>query len=166
MAPQSILRRADILWARFSDETPTFAKNRKRVRGRRAQGVRYEKKAHTRFSEQYGDRYIQSPWISYLASGDGSVRWAQPDALLIDLDAGLITICEMKYQHCTEAYWQLLGKYLPLLQHIFPRDLWRFATVEVVKWYDCSVQFPAAVTLRDAVHRVKPGEFGVHIWKP
>jgi hypothetical protein len=126
----------------------------------------YERRVHTHFISEYGNRYVPNPWLIYSVHGDARLRWAQPDALLIDVDTGLIVLVEMKYQHCTEAYWQMLGKYIPLLERIFPENLWKFATVEVVKWYDCSVRFPASITLRKSIDAVRPGEFGVHIWKP
>jgi len=94
------------------------------------------------------------------------INFAQPDALLFDFEKGLITICEMKYQHTRDAYWQMVGRYLPIIQAMFDPTLWQFATVEIVKWYDCAVRYPAEVMLRDAIDKVKPGEFGVHIWKP
>jgi len=159
------LKRSDIRWARLATSAPTFSRP-KRVRGRRAAGIRYEKAAHRHFIEEYGDKYVPSPWIIFSIKGEQKSQWAQPDGLLIDLDLGLIIICEMKYQHCVEAYWQVYGKYLPLVQHIFPSGLWRIATIEIVQWYDCAVKFPARVTLKKSIDRVRPGEFGVHIWKP
>lgn len=160
------LKKDDIQWAKLAQCTPGFLGKRRRPRGRRAQGIRYERRVHHYLISRFGDTYIPSPWITYSLRGDNRVRWAQPDGLLVDLDAGVIVVIEVKYQHCQEAYWQLLTKYIPLLQIVFPTNLWKFATVEVVKWYDCSVHFPASVILRDCVSKVRPGEFGVHIWKP
>lgn len=159
------LRRSEIEWARLAQSAPAFAAPR-RCRGRRAQGVRYERKAHAYFLDEFGDRYIPSPWFEFQLAGDTKKQWAQADGLLIDLDKGLITVCEMKYQHCLEAYWQLIFKYIPLVERIFPPQLWRVACVEVVKWYDCATKFPVDVKLRDRIDAVKPGEFAVHIWKP
>jgi hypothetical protein len=162
----SCLKRDEIRFAKFADEAPGFSQKRRRPRGRRALGIKYERRVHRHFMALYGDRYIPSPWIIYSLKGCGGLKWAQPDGLLIDVERGIITICEMKYQHCQEAYWQLVGKYLPLLERIFPKRLWRFTTVEVVKWYDCGVKFPATVTLRKRIELTRVGEFGVHIWKP
>jgi hypothetical protein len=160
------LRKGDIKWAHFAKEIPGFAKKKRRPRGRRAEGIRYEKRVHTHFLSLYGERYVPNPWLIFCLKGSDKLQWAQPDGLLIDLDEGKIVICEMKYQHCREAYWQLVGKYRPLMEVIFPRALWTLTTIEVVKWYDCSVKFPATVTLRKSLEAVKVGEFGVHIWKP
>jgi len=160
------LTKDDITWARFAREAPAFACRRRRPRGRRAQGLRYERRAHEHFEREFGFKYIRSPWYIYKLAGSEKYKWAQPDALLIDIDAGLITICEMKYQHTSEAYWQVVEKYLPLTQKLFGTGIWKFATIEIVKWYDCAAAFPTEITLRDCITKARPGEFGVHIWKP
>jgi len=160
------LRRDDIAWVDFADSTPPFALKNGRRRGRRAQGLRYEKKAHAHFREEVGEEYVESPWLIYRMKGNKILQWAQPDSLIVSPMRGIVTVCEMKYQHTADAYWQLVGKYLPLLQVIFGLDTWKFATVEIVKWYDCATDFPTSVILRDDILRVRPGEFGVHIWKP
>ena len=160
------LKKDDISWARLSRTVPAFAARRRKPRGRRGAGIRYERRALDYFLNRFEHRYIPSPWITFALKSNGGLNWAQPDALLVDIDAGLITLIEMKYQHTPEAYWQLMTKYLPLVQRIFGTKMWKYATVEVVKWYDCQVAFPIDVTLRDCITRVRPGEFGVHIWKP
>ena len=128
--------------------------------------MRYERRAHEHFREMYGDRYIQSPWLKYMLIGETRYRFAQPDALLVDLNHGIITVCEMKYQHTCDSYWQTIGKYVPLLQKIFPQDLWQLPVVEVVKWYDCAVEFPTQVKLCENLERASVDSFGVHIFKP
>lgn len=98
--------------------------------------------------------------------GESRYRFAQPDALLVNVDCGTVTVCEMKYQHTSDSYWQTIGKYVPLLQKIFPQDLWQIPVVEIVKWYDCQVQFPATVKLCDNLEKATVESFGVHIYKP
>lgn len=163
--PSQYLTKDDIRWAEFSKNPPSFARP-KRLRGRRAEGIRYEKKAHLHFKEEFKEKYVISPWIKYKVYGSNKILWAQPDGLHIDIELGMIIVCEMKYQHTSEAYWQTIGKYIPLVQKIFGTHMWKFGVVEIVKWYDCAVKFPAKVTLRDCISKVRPGEFGVHIWKP
>jgi len=154
-----------IAWVHFADEPPAFGR-KKRIRGRKACGVRYEKRAHEHFQSQFHERYVVNPWIKYLLVGESRCRFAQPDALLFDMDAGVITVCEMKYQHTSDSYWQVVGKYIPLLEKMFPKKLWDIRVVEIVKWYDCNVQFPVGVKLRERIDAVKENEFAVHIFKP
>jgi hypothetical protein len=91
-------------------------------------------------------------------------RWCQTDGLLFDVDRGLITLVECKYQHTSDAWWQLKMLYLPVLRTIFPG--WEFATVEVVKWYDPATKIPEPVFLLPDVGAAQPGKFNVHIWNP
>jgi len=72
---------------------------------------------------------------------------------------------EVKYQHTPNAWVQLVRLYLPVLESAFG-PLFRYATCEVVKWYDPAVVFPQRVTMTPDLLNVRPGEFGVHIWKP
>lgn len=158
------LPRTSVEWVEFANNIPQF--QRKRVGGRKRQGMIYEARAHEHFAETLGPGYVKNPWLIYKTSESSSLRWAQPDALLIDPRKGIVTILEMKYQHTSQAYFQLVDKYLPLIERLFGWETWEFATVEVVKWYDCAVKFPCAVTLRERIEDVAAGEFGVHIWKP
>lgn len=74
---------------------------------------------------------------------------------------------EIKYQHTSDAWWQVEHLYLPVLRWAFPPDLWSFARVEVVKWYDPAVAFPERVSLIPHVDKAfgAPG-WPVHILKP
>lgn len=113
-----------------------------------------------------GDGYIASPWLRFNLRETGSRHhWCQPDGLLLDPYAGLLTIVEIKYQHCADAWFQMNRLYGPVLRRMFPAPEWKFATCEVVKWFDCAVQTPEVPKLRDCPSKARPGEFAVFICK-
>lgn len=162
---QSYRLRADrLVYADFARKAPAFTP--RRVRGRYAQGLRYERRAKEYLQAQYAERFVGSPWILYRLRGESRRRFAQPDGIIFDVPGGRLTIVEIKYQHTADAYFQLEELYYPLLRWMFPPELWSIVVVELVKWYDCDVEFPTGVRLVDRIERVQPGEFGVHIWKP
>ena len=157
----------EILATKHLEGTPKFAQSHQRRRGAKGVGIRYEEKVQKDFSERFGAFYIPGPWFAYQTEATGG-RWnyAQPDGLLFDFKSGLLTIVEIKYSHCAEAYFQLVDKYLPLMRHFLGTELWRFATVEVVYWYDRAVSFPCEVKLRKEITLCQPRELGVHICRP
>ncbi len=126
--------------------------------------MRYEQKVHEHFLELFPSKYLPSPWVRFTNVEDTNARWCQPDGLIIDIEAGLISIVEMKYQHTSDAWWQLEKLYKPVLAVIFPKQLWRLQCVEVVKWFDPATDFP--VPIRMAESPIGVGDFSVHIWKP
>ena len=149
-----------ILHAEFTDP-PEF---KKRVyRGRRALGVRYEKLVQEYLQFRFGGLYLPSPWIKFF--GDGRWRWCQPDGVLFQPARGAIVIVECKYQHTLDAWWQVRHLYQPVLEHIFPRTLWKYEACEIVKWYDPAIQFPEPVVLAHDVG-LSHKHFKVHIHKP
>ena len=150
---------------KFSPVPPPFINKQKRY-GRRAEGIRYENKAHEYFQDYFGAYYVPSPWFTFLEVGAMRERWCQPDALLIRPDMGQITIIEYKLQHTSDAWWQLKWLYLPVIARAFPPNLWNYGMVEVVKWFDPATAFPEKVKMKASLFDVAPGEFGVHIWKP
>lgn len=79
---------------------------------------------------QWKDGLLVNPWISYEEVGIGR-KYAQPDGLVFDPFSGIIYLLECKLTHTTEAYYQMNHKYVPLLEHMFPR--WRIARVEIYK---------------------------------
>jgi hypothetical protein len=93
-------------------------------------------------------------------------NYAQPDGLLFDVRKGLLTIIEIKYSHTPDAYFQLLDKYLPLMQSWLDKSIWNFAVCEVVWWYDKAISYPCEVRLCKTIDIARPGEFGVHICRP
>lgn len=157
----------DVLTAKILNGKPSFVKGTTRKRGAKGMGLRYEKRVHRHFLSLY-DGYMPGPWFQYTTSDQPSrVNYAQPDGILVDIPSGQITIVEIKYNHCVEAYFQLMDKYLPIVRKFFNNeDLWRFATVEVCNWYDCAVAFPTHVKLRETLGAVRPNEFAVHVCRP
>ncbi len=113
--------------------------------------------------EQFEDFYLPSPWLHFREEGQEDFRWAQPDGLLIDGIKGIITIVEIKYSHTADAWWQVRRLYLPVLQKLFPPNLWRYEALEVVKWYDPDTVFPEKVQLVDNPMR-SSSHFKVHIF--
>lgn len=152
-------------WVVFSPEPPPFISNKKKY-GRRAEGLRYEAKVHRHFEERFGARYVASPWFRFKELGVDKVRWCQPDALLIDMDAGQITIVECKLQHTADAWWQLRWLYLPVIAKAFPGTIWSYGLIEVVKWFDCATPFPEKIQMCADIEKVQPNTFNVHICKP
>lgn len=138
-----------------------FFIRRGRKRGRRALGVKYEARGHEHFQAEFGERYVASPWFSFHDAGE--LRYCEADGLLFDWERGVITIVEFKYQHTTNAWWQLEHLYEPIIRALFPD--WDVAKLEVVKWYDPDVNFPRFKFCAN-IDTLKNGELGVHIWKP
>lgn len=136
---------------------------KKRYTGRRLEGVRYEKKVHEHMELLYGDRYVPNPWLKFFS--EGKWRWCQPDALLLDVARGRLTIVEVKYQHTSDAWWQVRQLYQPVLEQIFPRNLWEYDACEIVKWYDPATLFPERTVLAQEVCMRHPA-FKIHIWRP
>jgi len=110
--------------------------------------------------------YIASPWLQFRLRESGSrVHWCQPDGLYIDPHRGQITIVEIKYQHCADAWFQMNRLYGPVLRAMFAPREWQFATCEIVKWFDCAIQVPEPPKMRDSPLAARPGEFAVFICK-
>jgi len=150
--------------ARVSPFEPPFLRTR-RYTGKRAEGVRYEKKVQAYLMELYPDTYVPGPWLLFRAEGGTKWRWCQPDGILIDEVRGIITCIEVKYSHTSNAWWQVRQLYQPVLEHIFPPDLWKHQACEIVKWYDASVGFPEPLEMTPQVCR--PSErFKLHIHRP
>lgn len=158
--------------SRLLNGSPEFVKNSvRRRRGAKAVGIRYERKIHAELLKRFQgatQAYIPGPWFEYTTDvAPARKNFAQPDGLVIDIERGLIVIIEVKRKHCAEAYFQLVDKYLPLVKLFFNnQSLWKFATLEVVYWFDGTVAFPTKPILRKEIMDVRPGELGVHILRP
>lgn len=124
-------------------------------------GLRYERKVHERLYETFELDYVASQWFTF---HDGeSVRHCQPDGILLFPESKILLICEVKYSHTPEAFWQLEHLYVPVLRAFIGASPWRIATCEIVKWYDPTTRFPVRHVLRENLSDVKVGEFAVHI---
>lgn len=144
--------------------TPTFVR-KPATKGRKAVGVRYENRVQDALQRRHKN-YIRSPWLQYgLSSQPGRTYYAQPDGLLVDLASGVITIVEIKYTHTPDAYFQLIDQYSPIVTDFFGKELWKFATIEVCRWYDAAIVFPTECKIRDSIASCRPGEFAVSIMR-
>lgn len=145
----------------FISSLPKFAVQQRRT-GKRLKGILYERKVHEYLCE-IDELYIPGFWVNFLA--DAGWKYCQPDGLRIDVDSGTITLVEIKYQHTSDAWWQLKSLYFPVIEKLFPRDLWNYEFCEIVKWYDCATPFPEVPQL--VANPFQPSEsFKVHIWRP
>ena len=133
----------------FLPGKPQFIK-RGRSRGRFAVGVKYEREVQEFLSLFALGRteleYRNGPWLEF--QDDSGRRWCQPDALLINWKAFECLICEVKYQHTSDAWWQLKHLYLPVLRVALPG--FSFRLLEIVHWYDPLTAWPErALNVRD-----------------
>lgn len=135
-----------------SNDRPTVAQRK---------GLAYERKVQRFFEEKYGLSYFPSLWFIY--GTDECAKYCQLDGLLLDEYRRLATIVEIKLSHTATAYWQMQNLYVPVLRTWLRQHSWKIATLEVVKWYDPSVQCPVPPRLRSSLDGVVPGEFSVHI---
>lgn len=143
---------------------PPIPQPKRRRNGRRGAGQKYEQDVHAYLHSLYGNAYIPSLWFEFRENGRYRTRFCQTDGILFDLYNRRLTIVEVKLQHTVDAWWQLRHLYLPVLTKVFPPDLWEYAIVEVVRWYDKAVAFPEPVKLVGDIQSLACGEFGVHIW--
>lgn len=132
----------------------------------RADGIRYEKKAHKYLAETYEDECVIAPWIRFKSAGRAKASYCQPDAIILDIRRGTITIVEIKIKHTADAWWQVRRLYLPVIRHIFGEG-WGYISVELTKWFDPHTKFPerfAFVNPADSFPRLSPDRFHVYIW--
>lgn len=143
---------------------PAFASVVPRKRGARGQGLRYEAKARAILEHSFRGFFVAQPWVEF-TNGDSRPRLCQPDGLLFNFHRGTIVIVEMKLKHTSDAYFQLTQLYLPVVKKMFPKEGWKIALCEVVRWYDPSTVFPVVVRMRQHVEDCDPGCIGLHILK-
>ena len=161
-APKGFRPASQILWASPTETAPEFALHRPRRTGARRLGQKYESRAQAHFQSQYGERYLANPWIKY--QNETGLRWCQPDGLLFDIVNGRIVIVEIKYNHTSDAWWQLRHLYVPIVQVLFSD--FEIRICEVCKWYDCAVVFPESITLMRAIEYAQADVYNLHIWRP
>lgn len=163
-APLAFHPAGNVVFAELAGKNPPFIRQR-RYSGRRAEGVRYERKVQKMLLEAFPETYVPSPWLRFRSEDSEKARWCQPDGLIINFETGIINIVEVKYSHTSDAWWQTRKLYAPVLRAIFPAALWCFQFCEIVKWYDPAIAFPEAVELAAEPDK-RSDRFKVHIYKP
>lgn len=127
--------------ARFLPCKPPFI-SRGRSRGRFAVGIRYEREVQEFLSLYALGRpeleHRQGPWMEFQETSGR--RWCQPDALILEERSKRCLIAEVKYQHTSDAWYQLKQLYLPVLRVALPG--FTFHLLEIVHWYDPSTAWP------------------------
>lgn len=102
-------------FARYA-KPPGFLGKRKRVRGKKAAGLRYEKKLGEELARR-GIDFGKGLWIEFEdANGKG---FAQPDFVVYG-SGKKWRILEAKLSQTNVAFEQLFSLYLPLLAHLHP----------------------------------------------
>ncbi len=144
-------------------EAPPFI-GKRRSKGARAAGVRYERKAQEMLRRRFAETYVASPWFSFLNGSNEKRKYCQPDGLIIDIPHNRIIIVEIKLKHTDLAWWQTRHLYEPVIRAKLGGD-WDYSIVELVRWYDPATMFPERHMMLEEITAVKPGRFGVHIWR-
>ena len=155
----------DVSWAKFI-KTPAFASKSPKLRGARAEGIRYEKKVHRYIKETFPDLHINAPWLEFRAKFARRSKICQPDALIINPRLGTITVIEIKLQHTSNAWWQVRRLYTPVVEKIFGNS-WKYLALEVVHWFDPHTKFPEHcefINSLEELHLLAPGKFYIHIY--
>lgn len=140
--------------AKFLPEQPPFIR-RGRSLGRFATGIRYELGVHEVLELRALGRAEVSlrlgQWIEF--EDRSGRRWCQTDALWIETERRRCVVCEIKYQHTPDAWWQLKHLYVPVLQRALPG--YSFGMLEIVHWFDPSTFWPEdfhRIESLDSVH--------------
>lgn len=163
--PSRFIAAVEVKRAVLLTHQPPFI-HRSRSRGRFAVGVRYERRVHeylAAFALGRPELDVRvGQWIEFLDKT--GKRWCQVDALLVDRERKICTICEVKYQHTSDAWWQLRWLYLPVLEKALP-DM-RFRLVEIVHWHDPATAFPERYRLIRSLDEANEASIGVHLFNP
>jgi hypothetical protein len=155
-----------VVWSGLLAQPPAFARASRLPRNAaRKLGVKYELQVQEYLDRAYPGQYVPSPWLAYRVSGESQTRYCQPDGLLFDWPRHSILVVEIKYQHTADAFEQVQGLYLPVLQNLFQRCGFQFRRCEIVKWYDPARYFPCPVAMVSDPLLTPANKFGVFIWK-
>ena len=138
---------------------PQFAKagSRARVRGAKAEGLRYQSKVEDFLRRELGTDSLKiGPWIRYAGS-----LYRQPDALYFDGVRGIVV--ETKLKHCFEGWSKLRQIYQPLVESILDA---RVAVLEICRGYDITVDIPEKPRFTQSLFDLECARFNVMIWQP
>lgn len=149
-----------LLYAKPIGEGPFRAPTR--ARGARKAGLVYEKWFKERMREKHGGNFKPGQWFAYRVSGERE-RFCQIDGLLFHPSRNQIIICESKLRHTADAYFQLVQLYLPVVRRVYGSGF-EYPLLEVCKWFDPDIAFPAPVKLNGDELNLDPSAFSVKIW--
>lgn len=167
--PRRFRPAGNIVEAEFTSQPP-FITSKKTRNKARADGLRYERKAHAYIADKFKDEHVLGPWIKFISRNNpkrrGQSLWCQPDALLIDLKRGEITVVEIKLKHTSDAWWQVRRLYTPVVEFMFGEG-WTYRALEITKWFDADTKFPERFEFIDSLSEISQsnaGTFHVHLW--
>jgi hypothetical protein len=163
--PNRFVAAVDVKRARLLTGQPPFIR-RRRSTGRFAVGVKYERQVLEHLSLLVlgcpSVKLTPGPWIEF--TDKTGRRWCQPDAILTDTKQGFSIIYEIKYQHTSDAWWQLRWLYEPVLSIILPGVI---GLVEICHWHDPATAFPEQYDLtKNPLVIPNAKRLAVHIWDP
>jgi len=160
--PKGLIPAGNITTSRLSNTPPPFLSTRKAT-GARAAGLRYERKVQDNLLGKFAERYLPAPW--FIFTSDNGPRWCQPDGILIDIEAGVLWVVEIKHSITERAWWWLNDLYVPVVRHTFGTS-WIIATCTIVKWFDCRVELPERPVMCKELTQARPGQNAITIWNP
>lgn len=143
----STIRNANAITATYAKlaENPHAKRSRTHSAAQRA-GKRYEKRVIAATIRELSDKNITvmpSPWIEYRLAEEHKRHFCQPDMLLFHRN--VLYICEIKYTHTADAYWQMQQLYAPVCRLVFKKYIVRF--LEITRSFDPAIRFPVEAKL-------------------
>jgi len=149
----------------FLTDASPFISSGRGLKGAKAKGKAYEKKALGYLEGYLGEFLLPSPWIAYRERGSHGSRLCQPDGLFVDLERGTIRIFEIKLKHTADSWWQLHKLYTPVVSVLFGPE-WMVECVEVVKYFDPHVEYPGRFSFISTPVHTFNTPTAVHIFSP
>lgn len=150
------LSSAQALWADFN-LAAQFPRPRK---GRKAEGLRYEKKVNDFLEGKYSSFIPNLPFEYYDRTGK---HLCIPDGILFTHQG--VIVFEVKLTHTIKAYWELSTLYRPVIRLALRVPV---RVAEITRSYDPSAPFPGAqkpFQSVDAFLHSNASE-GVILWRP
>lgn len=90
-----------------------------KLKGRAAEGIRYQKRVHKALEELAPQgKLLEGPWIRF--SDTYGTHWCQPDHVLEAWDRVLVAESKLSLRRLDTAVAQLTRLYKPCLQFLFP----------------------------------------------
>lgn len=140
------------------------AASTKKYRGKIAAGINFEKKGQDFFETLFPERYVRSPWLSYI-DNKGVTRYCQPDGFVLKEAEKIILIVEFKLSHTSDAWWQVRKLYEPVIRRLFGNE-WKYQALEVCRWLKPETPFPEKWKYVANPKTWHGEEFGVMVYNP